>query len=232
MTTIAQRRVTDIFPELPIGGHRHEDDPVFESVAPSASSVGKSRVSSAISEDFGAKLHEAQEKLLELRQQQETLERQRTDLEELRGKQDRFLNGRVDVVERLTKGLTRLDRDTFQARKRLEMIDHAKQNFSKHLDAIEALNPEHWSRADLRNELVRATAALEDADQDYAEAMARLGMVAHTAGADGEGGDARGSRWDAENLPGFKYWLLAGSAFTLPVVVLLVLYMVFRVSMP
>ena len=229
MTTIAQRRVTDVYPELPMGARRLEDDPVFESAA----SAGRTKVSSAISEDFGAKLHEAQEKLLELRQQQENLERQRSDLEELRGKQDRFLKGRVDVVERLNKGLTRLDRDTFQARKRLEMIDHAKQNFSKHLDAIEALNPEHWSRADLRNELVRATAALEDAEQDYAEAMARLGMVSNAVSAEGEGGaDARVSRWDPQNLPGFQYWLLAGSAFTLPVVVLLVLYMVFRVSMP
>jgi DNA repair exonuclease SbcCD ATPase subunit len=176
------------------------------------------RAPAAITEDFGSQLHEAQEKLLELRQQQELLERQRNDLEELRAKQDRFLKGRVDVTERLTKGLTRLDRDTFQSRKRLEMLEHAKENFAKHLDAIESMNPEHWSRADLRNELVRATAALEDAEQDYAEAMARLGMVGGLSAAE-EDGSAAPAR-PAFVLPGFRYWFNAGLAFTLPVLAL------------
>jgi len=124
------------------------------------------------------------------------------------------------VVERLNKGLTRLDRDTFQTRKRIEMLDHAKENFSRHLDTIEGFNPEHWSRADLRSELVRATAALEDAEQDYAEAMGRLGMGAlgqpDSDDTEATGcGPAGGHGW-----PCFRYWLVAGLAFTLPLVVL------------
>ena len=220
MRTLAQRRNPDDEIELPFGPIRHDADPVFES-APAASApvMMPRRAPAAITEDFGSQLHEAQEKLLELRQQQELLERQRADLEELRAKQDRFLKGRVDVTERLTKGLTRLDRDTFQSRKRLEMLEHAKENFAKHLDAIESMNPEHWSRADLRNELVRATAALEDAEQDYAEAMARLGMVGGLSSADEDGLPATVAR-PALALPGFRYWLNAGLAFTLPVLVL------------
>ncbi len=215
MRSGSQRPGEDEFPELPIGPARVKDDPVFESVA--AGTAAKPTATAAISEDFGARLHEAQEKLLELRHQQDQLERQRGELEELRAKQERFLKGRVDVVERLNKGLTRLDRDTFQARKRLEMLDHAKQNFGKHLDVIEAFNPEHWSRADLRNELVRATAALEDAEQDYAEAMARLGMVGGLSAIESEGGAGVAAGHLSSRLPDFRYWLMAGAAFTLPI---------------
>lgn len=220
MRTLAQRRTAEDDFELPFGPARLEEDPIFESAPVVNAPVPMPRrAPAAITEDFGSQLHDAQEKLLELRQQQELLERQRNDLEELRAKQDRFLKGRVDVTERLTKGLTRLDRDTFQSRKRLEMLEHAKENFAKHLDAIESMNPEHWSRADLRNELVRATAALEDAEQDYAEAMARLGMVGGLSAADDDGVPAAAAR-PAFVLPGFRYWLNAGLAFTLPVLAL------------
>jgi chromosome segregation ATPase len=183
----------------------------------------------AISEDFGAQLHDAQEKLLELRQQQSIVERQQEELEELQGKQDRFLKGRVDIVERLNKGLTRLDRETFQARKRLEMLDHAKETFTVHLDSIEGFNPEHWSRSELRSELVRATAALEDAEQDYAEAVGRLGLdrgetlreaISTPPGASPAPAIA------ASTWPSVRYWLIAGLAFTLPLVVLLILLLI------
>lgn len=221
MRTLAPRRTGEDEYELPFAAARHDDDPVFESAPVINAPVPMPRRGpAAITEDFGSQLHEAQEKLLELRQQQELLERQRNDLEELRGKQDRFLKGRVDVTERLTKGLTRLDRDTFQTRKRLEMLEHAKENFAKHLDAIESMNPEHWSRADLRNELVRATAALEDAEQDYAEAMARLGMVGGLSAAAEDEAAPAGPARSAAPLPGFRYWLNAGLAFTLPVLAL------------
>ena len=76
MRSVSQRPGEDEFPELPIGPVRVKDDPVFES-APAAHAP---KPSAAISEDFGARLHEAQEKLLELRHQQDQLERQRGEL--------------------------------------------------------------------------------------------------------------------------------------------------------
>jgi hypothetical protein len=206
--------LSDHLPGIPPGRGGLPEDPVFE-LAPGAG-VPAAGHPAAIREDFGAQLHDAQEQLLDLRQKQEVLERRRAELEDLQLKQERFLKGRVDVVERLTKGLTRLDRDTFQARKRLEMLEHAKETFTAHLDCIEGFNPEHWSRADLRSELVRATAALEDAEQDYAEAMGRLGM----GGSAGDAEDEAPAGPAPRALPGFQYWLMAGLAFTLPLLLL------------
>ena len=219
MSANTLRALSDELPGMVPRRERDPGDPVFEMAPGVEHQPGNQARSAAITEDFGSQLHEAQEKLLELRQQQEVMERRQEELEELRQKQDRFLKGRVDIVERLNKGLTRLDRDTFQSRKRLEMLEHAKENFSRHLDVIEGLNPEHWSRAELRAELVRATAALEDAEQDYAEAMGRLGMGGFAAPLAGE---QRESPDDAPSWtwPAFTYWLMAGFAFTLPLVVL------------
>lgn len=197
--------------------------PLFE-VRPGA---GERRV--PISEDFGEQLHVAQEELLHLRHKQEEVERRQAELEELRQKQERFLKGRVEIAERLEKSLTRLDRETFQTRKRMEILDHAKESFTRHLDRIEALRPERWAREDLRNELVKATAALEDADQDYHEAMVRLGLTGSAVATEApeiavpDGGLAVAPR----GWPGFKYWLLVGGAVSLPIAVwILVLLLV------
>ena len=220
MPATPSRPTNDELPGMPARRERDAADPVFEMAPGVQHQPGLTASASAISEDFGAQLHDAQERLLDLRQQQDLLERRRDELEELRQKQERFLKGRVDVVERLNKGLTRLDRDTFQTRKRIEMLDHAKENFSRHLDTIEAFNPEHWSRADLRSELVRATAALEDAEQDYAEAMGRLGMGGLGPSGVEEAGGTGDGPMGGYGWPGFRYWLVAGLAFTLPLVVL------------
>jgi hypothetical protein len=187
-------------------------DPIFEVDEPTANTSH----SHTMSEDFGEQLQAAQERLLDLRQKQEALERQKNELEDLRQRQDRFLRGRVDIVEDLNKGLTRLDRETFHARKRLELLDQAKESFERHLDILENMNPEHWSRADLRSELLRASSALEDAGQDYHETIARLDL---------EKGLEDGSQTSV-NLSGshpFQYWLKAGLAFTLPLILVLLI---------
>lgn len=215
---------------LPLGSSRPAsstksrvpEDPVFTEDDP----LGKvqSSTSAAVDEDFGEQLHEAQEQLLELRHQQQELERHQTDLEELRIRQEKFTKGRVDVSEKLNRCLTRLDRETFQARKRLEQLEHAKESFNRHLDIIEGLVPEKWSRSKLRDELLKATSALEDAEQDHDEVIARLSL--------GKNGTASSDTTDSpsSSLSGalasgsFEAWLKAGFAFTLPVLAFALIY--------
>ena len=67
---------------------------------------------------------------------------------------------------------------------------------------------------------VRATAALEDAEQDYAEAMGRLGMGGLGPSGVEEAGGTGDGPMGGYGWPGFRYWLVAGLAFTLPLVVL------------
>jgi len=186
------------------------DDPIFtEDDSPRRRAV--------VDEDFGEQLHEAQEQLLALRHRQQELEKQKDELEELRIRQEKFVKGRVDVVEKLNRCLTRLDRETFQVRKRAEQLEHAKESFNRHLDVIDNLTPENWSRTNLRDELLKATSALDDAEQDYEGVIARLSLTKTNAKESPEIDDAPSSvsplaRGDVEA------WLKAGFAFTLPLV--------------
>ncbi len=187
------------------------DDPIFtEDESTNSRAV--------VDEDFGEQLHEAQEQLLELRHRQQELEKQKDELEELRIRQDKFVKGRVDVVEKLNRCLTRLDRETFQVRKRAEQLDHAKESFNRHLDVIDNLTPENWSRANLRNELLKATSALDDAEQDYEGVIARLALIKDNTKGSAENDDATTSASPLVRGD-FEAWLKAGFAFTLPLVI-------------
>lgn len=186
------------------------DDPIF-------TEDDSSTRHAVVDEDFGEQLHEAQEQLLALRHRQQELEKQKDELEELRIRQEKFVKGRVDVVEKLNRCLTRLDRETFQVRKRTEQLEHAKESFNRHLDIIDNLTPENWSRANLRDELLKATSALDDAEQDYHGVIARLSLSKTSTNESVENNDS--STTSSPLMRGdFEAWLKAGFAFTLPLV--------------
>lgn len=216
-------------PELPIG--EANSDPVFVESSPSPG--GREERRSAISEDFSEQLNEAEEELLALRQREEEAKRRKQEIEELRRKQERFLKGRVEVSGRLEKALSRLDRETFQAKKRLEMVAHVKDSFTDHLQTIDALKPETWPRERLLSELVKATAELEAADQEYFEAMAQLGLRMRPLGdEEEEEGMVQAARDDLDTpRERFIHWLLVGCAVSLPfafwAIVVLVLFLIF-----
>lgn len=216
-------------PELPIG--EANSDPVFVESSPSPG--GREDRRSAISEDFSEQLNEAEEELLALRQREEEAKKRKQEIEDLRRKQERFLKGRVEVSGRLEKALSRLDRETFQTKKRLEMVAHVKENFTKHLEEIESLRPENWSRERLLSELVKGTAELEAADQDYFEAMAQLGLRMRPLGDEEEDEGMAQGGGELLDTPRerFIHWLLVGCAVSLPfafwAIVVLVLFLAF-----
>ena len=90
MPATPSRPTNDELPGMPAHGERDAADPVFEMAPGVQHQPGLTASASAISEDFGAQLHDAQERLLDLRQQQDLLERRRDELEELRQKQERL----------------------------------------------------------------------------------------------------------------------------------------------
>ncbi|QQL43848.1 hypothetical protein [Sulfuriroseicoccus oceanibius] len=217
---------------LPLGSSRSEKntsslpkDPVF--TEETSKGTVKSSQKAAVDENFGEQLHEAQEQLLELRHKQKELERHQSELEELRVRQEKFTKGRVEITEKINRCMTRLDRETYQARKRLEQLEHAKKSFNRHLDLIEGLTPEKWSRSQLRDELLKATSALEDAEQDHDEVIARLALGKP------EDKSATGTASSSPLANGsFEAWLKAGFAFTLPLIVAALVYVVITTLLP
>lgn len=167
-----------------------------------------------INEDFNEKVHEAQEQLLRLRHEQDLIEKQKRELEELSRQQEKFVNGRTQLVDQFTRSIATLEREAFEAEKRVELYLHTKDSFTRHLDIIESFAPERWSREALRGELSRALSAIEEAETDYNSAKCRTAGLLESGYNGGATSGAAASGFAAPRS--FKSWFLYGLAFTLP----------------
>ena len=157
-----------------------------------------------------------QEKLAHLRREQEMLERQKRDLEDLARRQQEFQVGREELLDKLTRGLAFLERQTADAHRRVEQLEGGTGNFRSHLSALEAIEPTRWSQAEAGKELTRALSLVDVARNDYNQARVKL-LGPEADGSDAV--DAAGAAGGAGEQP-FLYWLKAGFAFTLPLLVI------------
>lgn len=218
-----------------------EDD--FESALSSDDNDEHDVRMSMDSDEFDEQVQHAQEQLLALRHQQEIIERQKAEIEELKNKRQLFLHGRTEVVDKLNRSIITLERETYEAQKRVEHYLQVKESFERHLENIEDINPDEWSRSELRNQIGRALGIIEDARTDYQKSIARVetlfqdeqsapalanddedddsesNIIASAVGAVKQSAHRKG---DASSLPqtrDFGYWFRTGFAFTLPLII-------------
>lgn len=163
-------------------------------------------------EQIDDQVAQAQERLLALKRQAEQLEREKAKLEELSRRQEQFDSGRAEMVDKFTGSLVQIQRETDETLKRLEVLKNIQSTFSNYLHELEAINPKEWTPEDLTKELAKAIGTVEDARSVYTKAQAQVAVeplggpgVAETEASDGG--------------QGFSYWLMAGLAFTLPLVI-------------
>ncbi len=160
-----------------------------------------------------------------LRARQEELERERRTLEEMRKKQEAFDTGRRELKGRLSESLARMEKDQLQTERLGQMLEETRRLFRERLDEVSALNEEEWGDESLLDELNKALALLENVRADYNKAMAKIEAI-HPPTPAGAASSARVLAFNEEpglsleNAQGFGYWLRAGLAFTLPLMVL------------
>src|SRR6059058_4609961 len=130
---------------------------------------------------LGSQVQKAQEQLLQLRRQQEQIEKQKRELEELSRRQEELERGRVEMTDKLTRSLVVLEREAYNAQKRLEQIRATRESFGQHLELIEAIDPKSWNPADLHKELSRALSAIDDARTEYSDQRSRLQATGENA---------------------------------------------------
>lgn len=174
-------------------------------------------------EDVNYKVKAAQERLTLLRQQQEEIEREQKHLEELRQKQELFASGKRDVLEKLTRSTSGLDRELYDAQKLVEEISITRDTFARHLEIIRGLQPEKWSRTQVDVELDSALTAIEDADEDYAKGIRRISTCRRSETASAP--DTHEPLQITSGLTATPFvnddwnsWLRRGLAFTLPLI--------------
>jgi len=125
-------------------------------------------------ENMDKRVRLAQDRLTLLRKEADDIEREKHALEDLRRKQQEFMQGRTEMVDRLSRAVALLDRESTDSRRKIEQMIMMRECFAEHMEAVQGLSPEDWSRHNLGQELSRAICVIEDAKMEYDRSMTRL----------------------------------------------------------
>lgn len=178
-------------------------------------------------EHLDSQVQKAQEQLLQLKRQQEQIEKQKRELEELSKRQEQLNQGKAEMTEKFTRALVVLERETYEAQKRVEQLKSIHESFTQHLDIVEAINPKSWENLDINKELNKALSAVDDARAEYAKSRSKINAESSEEVLDpGPGGDPYGVGYVDATEKDFVYWLKSGFAFTLPLFVLGVIILI------
>jgi|SRR5436309_1986304 len=178
------------------------------------------------SEHLDSQVQKAQEQLLQLKRQQEQIEKQKRELEELSRRQEELDRGRAEMTDKLTRSLVVLEREAYNAQKRLEQIRATRESFGQHLELIEAIDPKSWNPADLHKELSRALSAIDDARTEYSDQRSRLQATGDSA-SDMSLPDIASDAYESNNGRTFFQWVEIGIALTLPLIIFGVIALAF-----
>jgi chromosome segregation ATPase len=185
------------------------------------------------SDELDNQVQRAQEQLLQLKRQQEAIEKQKRELEELSRKQDQLEKGRAEMIEKLSRSLVVIERQTYDAEKRVEQLKSSSVSFSQHLRALERIDPKAWPNEDLHKELSKSLSSVDDARVEYNKSIPKI-----NAGSEDEVIDPRAANDYSEYLPeesNFAAWFKRGLAFTLPLIlfglIALIVFIVFHFAL-
>ena len=162
-------------------------------------------------EQLDAQVQKAQDQLVALKRQQEVIEKQKRELEELSRRQEQLQQGRMEMMEKFTRAAVVLERETFDAQKRVEQLRDIQDAFAQHMHVLESINPKGWEGADLNRELNRSLSAVDDARAEYSKSVPKIQPDLPAGESEEEHGYAA-----EPNGYNFIYWLKSGFAFTLP----------------
>lgn len=166
-------------------------------------------------DDYDNKLKAAQAELDRIQQQREELERKKQELEELTARKRAFLTQQVELSEKLSNALTLIDRELYSMRQEADELEQCRVCFAAHLDKLQKINPESWTRDNLSEKLERATMAADIATDEYDQAAAhfennRSGSVFGRPSKRGRSGSKMSSEFTTNLKNGF--------AFNLPII--------------
>ena len=170
-------------------------------------------------EHLDSQVQKAQEQLLALKRQQEQIEKQKRELEELSRRQEELERGRAEMTDKLTRSLVVLEREAYDAQKKMEQLRATRESFAQHLELLEAIDPRSWNPADLNKELSRALSTVDDARTDYSQQRSRV--QANTDENEMVPLPETTSGFESPGMAhSFGQWLQIGFAFTLPLIIL------------
>ena len=138
------------------------------------------------------------------------------------------------MIEKFTRAMVVLEREVYDAQKRVELLHGIHDTFNAHLQNLEAINPKAWEGLDMNRELNKALSAVDDSRAEYARTLPKISPTTDTDSSDPVAASA-GLQIDyaSGSDRDFIYWLKAGAAFTLPLTIIgLILLLVIYTYLP
>lgn len=167
--------------------------------------------------ELGDKVQRVRAELESLKQKQESIEREKARLEELKRRQESLEEGRAEMLDKITRALVVVQRETADAQKRVEQLHVVHGSFTNHLHQLEGINPKSWGPGEMSKELSKALSSVESARAEYIKCRAKL--EAETAAKEPLPGDEDHGHTVVDEAD-FMQWVRNGFAFTLPLQVL------------
>ena len=96
-------------------------------------------------EELTERVSETQQKLVELKQMQEDLERERTEIEESRRRRSELSTGREEMVQNLTRGVGILEEAELSKARAAEQLSRTVADLRNALNKINLINEEDWT---------------------------------------------------------------------------------------
>src|SRR5882672_6195131 len=180
-----------------------------EKIRPIEQMLELSEEESLSPEHLDSQVQKAQDQLLQLKRQQDQIEKQKRELEELSRKQEELERGRAEMTDKLTRSLVVLEREAYDAQKRLEQLRSMREGFGQHLELIEAIDPKNWNPSDLHKELSRALSTVDEARSVYNEQRSRLQAAGGNEG-DASLRDVGTDAYESSDGRSFTQWLQIG----------------------
>jgi hypothetical protein len=169
-------------------------------------------------EHLDEKVQQATQQEQELKRRLEAIERQKRELEEMSRRQESLNTGKTEMIDKMTRALVVLEREIFDASKRVEMLQTIQESFRQHLDAIEGINPKMWEGLDIAKEITRSLATVDDARAEYTKCFPKISaQPAAAPGHSGEMEDGYIADYSVNDGKDFLSWMKIGFAFSLPI---------------
>jgi hypothetical protein len=184
-------------------------------------------------EELDSQVTDTHQKLAELRQAQETLERERAVLEETRRRQTEFQTGRQEMIQHLTRGVGLLTEAEFAARRDAEQMGKTLADLQDALAKVQTVREETWTQESYQTELTRALTIIENARMEWNSARLKwpvLSGLAAEGAPQGEKGPPAEAWWSRQGFGalcrlGFALtWPLAAVGLVAALILLLVLW--------
>ena len=118
-------------------------------------------------EELTERVSKTQHKLAELKQMQEELERERTEIEEARRRRSELSTGREEMVQNLTRGIGLLEEAELSSGRTAEQLSRTVADLRTSLDKINLINEEEWTDENWSVELTKALTTIENSRMEW-----------------------------------------------------------------